>query len=63
MLHKDLAIIMETGRAYGMPLPATAVNLALFEAMLQMGMRDQDNSGVIGVLEAMAGTGLLSAEA
>jgi len=63
MMHKDLAIIMETGRAYGMPLPATAVNLALFEAMLQMGMRDQDNSGVIGVLEAMAGTGLLSAEA
>ena len=60
MMHKDLAIIMETGRAYGMPLPATAVNLALFEAMLQMGMRDQDNSGVIGVLEAMAGTGLLS---
>jgi 2-hydroxy-3-oxopropionate reductase len=62
MMHKDLAIVMESARTYGMPLPATAVNLALFEAMLQMGMRDLDNSGVIGVLEAMAGTDLLTSD-
>jgi 2-hydroxy-3-oxopropionate reductase len=54
MQHKDLAIILDTARTYGMPLPATAVNLQLYEAMLQMGMRDLDNSAVIGVLEAMA---------
>jgi 2-hydroxy-3-oxopropionate reductase len=54
MQHKDLAIILDTARTYGMPLPATAVNFQLYEAMLQMGMRDLDNSAVIGVLEAMA---------
>jgi hypothetical protein len=38
-----------------MPLPATAISQQLFEAMLQLGMRELDNSAVIGVLEAMAG--------
>jgi 2-hydroxy-3-oxopropionate reductase len=55
MQHKDLGIVMDTARAYGMPLPGTAVNMQLFESMLQLGMRDLDNSAVIGVLEAMAG--------
>jgi 2-hydroxy-3-oxopropionate reductase len=55
MMHKDLAIVLDTARVYGMPLPATAVNQQLFEAMLQMGMRDLDNSAVIGVLESLAG--------
>jgi 2-hydroxy-3-oxopropionate reductase len=55
MQHKDLGIVLDTARAYGMPLPATAVAMQLYEAMLQMGGRDLDNSAVIGVLEAMAG--------
>jgi 2-hydroxy-3-oxopropionate reductase len=55
LMHKDLAIVLDTARAYGMPLPATAANMQLFEAMLQLGMRDLDNSAVIGVLEALSG--------
>lgn len=59
MMHKDLAIILETARTYGMPLPLSALNLQLYEAMLQMGMGDQDNSAIIGVFEAMGATMLL----
>ncbi len=55
MQAKDLNIIMETAREYGVPLPGTAENAQLFNAMLQMGMGELDNSAVIGVLEAMAG--------
>ncbi|MFA9490300.1 MAG: NAD(P)-dependent oxidoreductase [Anaerolineales bacterium] len=55
MQHKDLGIVLDTARSYGMPLPMTAVNHQLYEAMLQLGMRDLDNSAVIGALEAMSG--------
>ncbi len=53
MMHKDLGIVLDTARTYGMPLPSTAVHTQLFEAMLQMDMRDLDNSAVIGVYEAL----------
>ncbi|MCJ7512689.1 MAG: NAD(P)-binding domain-containing protein [Anaerolineales bacterium] len=56
MMHKDLAIILETARAYGASLPMSGLNLQLYEAMLQMGMRDLDNSAILGVYEALAGT-------
>jgi len=59
MMHKDLAIILETARAFGMPLPLSALNLQLYESMLQMGMGDLDNSAIIGVFEAMGATTLL----
>ena len=55
MQHKDLGIVMDTARAYGIPLPGTAINMQLYESMLQLGMRDLDNSAVIGVLEVIAG--------
>lgn len=55
MQAKDLNIVLETARAYGVPLPATAENAQLFNAMLQMGMGELDNSAVIGVLERLAG--------
>jgi len=59
MMHKDLAIILETARAFGMPLPLSALNLQLYESMLQMGMGDLDNSAIIGVFEALGATTLL----
>jgi 2-hydroxy-3-oxopropionate reductase len=59
MMHKDLAIILDTARAFGMPLPMSALNLQLYESMLQMGMGDLDNSAVIGVYESMGATSLL----
>jgi 2-hydroxy-3-oxopropionate reductase len=58
MQHKDLGIVMDTARTYGMPLPMTAVSQQLYESMLQLGMSQLDNSAVIGVLEAMAGVEL-----
>jgi len=58
MQAKDLNIVLDTAREYGVPLPSTAVNTQLFEAMLQMGMSELDNSAVIGVIEALAGTHL-----
>ncbi len=59
MQAKDLAIVMDTARTYGIPLPATAVHTQIFNAMLEMDMRELDNSAVIGVLEALSGTQLL----
>lgn len=55
---KDLNIVLDTAREYGVPLTATAENAQLYNAMLQMGMSDLDNSAVIGVIEALAGTQL-----
>ena len=55
MQSKDLNIVLETAREYGIPLPATAEHAQLYTAMLQMGMADLDNSAVLGVLEALAG--------
>jgi 2-hydroxy-3-oxopropionate reductase len=59
MQSKDLGIIMETAREYGIPLPSAAVDAQLFSAMLQMDMGNLDNSAVIGVIEALAGSKLL----
>jgi len=59
MQAKDLGIVMETAREYGIPLPVTAESTQLFNAMLQMGMANLDNSAVIGVIEKLAGVDLL----
>ncbi|MCD6400716.1 MAG: NAD-binding protein [Anaerolineales bacterium] len=59
MQAKDLGIVMDTAREYGIPVPSAAVHTQLFNAMLQLGMKDLDNSGVIGVIEKLANTVLL----
>ncbi len=59
MQAKDLAIVQETARQYGIPLPSSAVHAQLFYAMLEMGMAELDNSAVLGVLETLAGIELL----
>jgi len=59
MQAKDLGIVLDTARQYGIPLTAASLHTQLFNAMLEMGLGDQDNSGVIGVIEALAGTSLL----
>lgn len=61
MQAKDMGIVMDTAREYGVPIPAAAVHTQLFDAMLQMGMRALDNSAVVGVVEALANTSLLDA--
>ena len=55
---KDLNIVMETAREYGVPLPMTAVNAQLFNAMVSMGLGNLDNSAIISVIEDLAGIGL-----
>jgi 2-hydroxy-3-oxopropionate reductase len=55
MQHKDLSIIMDTARTYGIPLPMTAVIQQLYSAMLEMGYRELDNSAIITVYEALTG--------
>jgi 2-hydroxy-3-oxopropionate reductase len=59
MQAKDLGIVMDTAREYGIPIPSTAANTQMFNAMLEMGMRELDNSAVIGVIEALANQKLL----
>lgn len=59
MQAKDLGIVLDTARQYGIPLPSTAIHSQLFNAMLEMDMRELDNSAVIGVIETLAGEGLL----
>jgi 2-hydroxy-3-oxopropionate reductase len=59
MQAKDLGIILETAREYGAPIPSAAVDAQLFNAMLEMGFGEQDNSAVISVFEALSGISLL----
>jgi 2-hydroxy-3-oxopropionate reductase len=59
MQAKDLNIILETARQFGIPLPSAAVDAQLFNAMLEMGMADLDNSAVLGVIETLANTKLI----
>ncbi|UCH61381.1 MAG: NAD-binding protein [Anaerolineales bacterium] len=55
MQAKDLGIVLDTAREYGIPLPGTGINAQLFNAMLEMGLAEQDNSAIIAVLEILAG--------
>jgi len=52
---KDLNIILETAREYGVPLPSTALDAQLYNAMLQQGWGELDNSAVINIIETLAG--------
>jgi len=55
-LHfKDLGLIMESARALGVPLPTTSVVQELFSALRVQGRGGLDHSGVITLLEDLAG--------
>lgn len=58
MQHKDLGIVMDTARTYGIPLPMTALVMQMFTAMLEQGNRELDNSAVISVYESLSGISL-----
>src|SRR5919109_1742 len=53
--YKDLGLIMESARALGVPLPATAIVQELFSAMRVKGRGGLDHSGIITLLEDLAG--------
>ena len=54
MQAKDLNIVMESAREYGIPLPSTALNTQLFNAMVEMGQGELDNSAVVSIIEKLA---------
>jgi len=55
-LHfKDLGLIMESSRVLGVPLPCTAVVQELFNALRVKGGGELDHSGIITLLEELAG--------
>ncbi len=58
MQAKDIQIVLETAREYGIPLPSTAVDAQLYTAMLQVGLQDADNSAVVAIIERLAGVEL-----
>jgi 2-hydroxy-3-oxopropionate reductase len=58
MQHKDLGIILDTARTYGIPLPMTAIVMQLYTAMLEQGNGQLDNSAVISVYESLTGVHL-----
>jgi 2-hydroxy-3-oxopropionate reductase len=59
MQAKDLGIVLDTAREYGIPLPSAAIDAQIFNAMLEMDMMNLDNSAVVGVLEVLAGIRLV----
>ncbi len=58
MQAKDLNIVLETAREYGIPLPSAALDAQLYNAMVQNGLGDLDNSAVLNLIEVLAGEGL-----
>jgi len=54
MQSKDLNIVMDTAKEYGIPLPSCAVDQQLYQSMLQNGFGELDNSAIISVIESLA---------
>ena len=55
---KDLNIVMETAREYGISLPGAGLLAQLYAALCANGGGDLDNSGIIAVIEALNNTEL-----
>ena len=53
--YKDLGLIADAARALGVPLPATAVVQELFSAARVKGRGGLDHSGIVTMLEDLAG--------
>jgi len=54
--YKDLRIATDAGEAFGAPMPATEVTHEMYKSMEENGMGLDDNSGVMQVVEMLAGT-------
>ena len=58
MQAKDLNIVMESAREFGVPLLSTGVHTQLFNAMVEGGCGELDNSAIIEMIEKLAGAHL-----
>jgi len=61
MMAKDLNIVMETAREYGVPLPSAALDTQMFNSMVELGMGQLDNSAILNMIEKLAGVELNTA--
>ncbi len=59
MQLKDMKIVMDTAKEYNAPISSAIENTKLFQQMIDLGMGDLDNSAVVGVIEKLAGVGIL----
>jgi 2-hydroxy-3-oxopropionate reductase len=59
MQLKDMNIILETAREYDIPVSGTQANTLLYQQMIDLGLGELDNSAVVGVIEKLAGVGIL----
>jgi len=59
MQLKDMNIVLETAKEYDIPISATEENTKFFQMMIDQGMHELDNSAVVGVVEKLAGIGIL----
>jgi 2-hydroxy-3-oxopropionate reductase len=53
--YKDLRIATDAGEAFGAPMPQTEIAHELYKAMETTGRGDDDNSGVMQIIEDLAG--------
>jgi len=59
MQLKDLKIVLETAKEYNAPVSGTIANTKLFQQMIDDNQGELDNSAVVGVVEKLAGIGIL----
>ena len=59
MQLKDMGIVLDTAREYGIPLSSAEEHTKFFQMMIEQGMGELDNSAVVGVIEKLAGVGIL----
>lgn len=59
MQLKDLKIILDTAQEYDIPVSGAKENTRLFQQMIDAGMGELDNSAVVGVIEKLAGVGIV----
>jgi 2-hydroxy-3-oxopropionate reductase len=55
MQAKDMNIVMDSAREFGVPLPSAAIHTQLYNAMVEMGLGTQDNSAILAILESLSG--------
>jgi len=54
-MHKDIGLMLESGKELGVPLPVTGLTQQMFEMAIASGFGEEDFCSTIKVLEKMAG--------
>jgi 2-hydroxy-3-oxopropionate reductase len=62
MQAKDLNIVIDSAREFGVPLPSAAIHTQLFNAMVEQGWGDLDNAAMVAMFEMLARIKLVEGE-